>query len=195
MLMRRIVPGFAVAFAMALFLKLYPNPESNHPQLFRTYQAMRIMCTTANMEKSAFQYVYPEARPSEWVSFLFSTLGSAEWPPIAGRELPEEEARAARIMVLPGDVTVVPLRARRNFAKQVVIRFDDSEGVVIAEGFEAWNEKSVFQRKWTIPKVTPSELAIQTAESNLEMGLGFATDFDTWGSQFDEFGVWEDTSP
>jgi hypothetical protein len=195
MLMRRIVPGFAVAFAMASFLMLYPSPESDHPDLYQTYQAMRSMCSEANLVDSAFPYVYPDCRASEWVSYLFSTLGTAEWPPRAGLEFTEQEARIARIAVLPEDVAVVPLRPRRSFGKQLVIGLDDTEGLVTADAYAAWNEAPVFQREWAVPQVVASEFAAQTAESNLQMGASFATDFEAWGSELDEFGVWEDSAP
>lgn len=195
MLMRRVVPGFAVAFAMAGFLMLYPSPESDHPDLYQTYQAMRNMCTEANLVNSAFPYVYPDCRASEWVSYLFSTLGSAEWPPRAGQEFSEQEARIARIAVLAEDVAVVPLRPRRNFARQLVIGFDDGHNLVTADAYAAWNQPPVFQREWTVPQVVASELAAQTAESNLQMGVSSETDFEAWGSDLDEFGVWEDSAP
>jgi len=195
MLMRRIIPGFAVAFAMAAFMKLYPSPETDHPELYRTYRVMRNMCTEANLAKSAFPCVYPECRASEWVSYLFSTLGAAEWPPRAGLEFTDEEARIARIAVLPQGVEVVPLRPRRNFERQIVLRFDDVAGVVTAQAYETWNDDPVFEREWTIPKVTASELAAQAAESNLRMGMSFETDLEQWGSDVDEYGVWEDSAP
>jgi len=195
MLMRRIIPSFAVAFIMAVFVKLYPTPEADHPELYQTYRAMRNMCTEANLTRSAFPYVYPECRPSEWVSYLFSSLGTAEWPPRAEMEFTEEETRIARIAALPRDVEVVPLRPRRNFDRQIVIRFDDTAGVVTAEAYETWNEDPVFKREWTIPKVTASEFAIQAAESNLQMGMNFETDLEAWGSDMDEYGLWGNSAP
>ena len=195
MLMRRIVPGFAVAFAMAAFMKLYPAPESDHPELYQTYQAMRSMCTETNLRDSAFPYVYPDCKPSEWVSYLFSTLGSAEWPPRAGLEFTAEEARMARILVLPDDVAVVPLRPRRHLGKQLVIGFDDAAGVATAHAYEAWNEKPAFEREWPVPRVSASTFAMQTARSNLEMGMDFHTDLEAWGSESDEYSVWEDGAP
>lgn len=195
MLMRRVVPGFIVAFAMALFLKLYPSPETDHPDLYRTYRAMRNLCTEGNLSQSSFAYFYPDCRPSEWVSFAFSTFGTAEWAPREGVELSPEEARIARITSMPRDVSVVPLRARRNFGKQLVLAFDDDKGIVTADAYAAWNEKPVFHREWSVPVVTPSEFAVEIAESNLQMGASYETDLELWGSDMDEFGVWEDSAP
>ncbi len=195
MLMRRIVPGFAVAFGMAAFMHLYPSPESDHPELYQSYQAMRSMCTETNLRDSAFAYVYPDCKPSEYVGYLFSSLGSAEWPPRVGLEFTAEEARMARIQVLPEDVTIVPLRPRRHLDKQLVIGYDDDEGVVTAKAYEVWNDKPVFEREWPLPRVNASSFAMRTAKSNLEMGMDYTTDLEMWGSEVDEFEIWEDSAP
>ena len=112
------------------------------PQLKQGVASFKYMTSQKFLSKSAFKTSYPEQKPSEYVKYIFSTLGSAEWP-IAFDPSEEEALRSARIPVFPRDLTVVPDKPDPKINKQLVIRSDDTNGKIIIEAYEKAGEPSV----------------------------------------------------
>jgi hypothetical protein len=180
MLVRRLVPLLVVGAILWGFVQLSTSSGSEHPELDRACRAIRAMTAPVNLTRSAFPYVCPEAQPSQWVRYFFSGLGKAEWPPTEGLEFTPDEARAARIEALPHDVAIVPLRPQTRSGKQLVLGYDDARGVIVAEAYESAADEPVFRREWPLPKVHASQLAIEAAESNLQLGMSYQANLDNW---------------
>jgi hypothetical protein len=181
MLTRRLIPSMVVGVILWGLVHFSSPSGSDHPRLDQACQAIRAMAASANLTQSAFPYVCPESQPSQWVSYFFSTLGTAEWPPTEGLEFTAEEARVARIKTLPSDVAIVPLRPLPRSGKQLVLSYDDARGVIIADAYESADRTPVFRREWPLPQVRASTFAIDAAESNLELGMGYQADLESWG--------------
>ena len=122
---------------------------SSSPQmdadLSQAVASVRYMTSERWLSRSAFQAAYPDRQPSDYVSYLFSDFGVAEWP-IAIDEQERQQLRAAGIPPLPADLPLVPNRPDPTHERQVVIRADDTEGVVIIEAYETPNNQPIFSQ-------------------------------------------------
>ena len=112
------------------------------PRLQQAVTAVEYMTTQRFLADSAFSHVHPERRPSDYVSYLFSTMGSAEWP-IAFDQDEEEQLRSARIPIMPRDLPIVPHKPNSGVDLQVVVRADDAAGLVIIDAYEKAGEDPV----------------------------------------------------
>lgn len=127
-----------------------------------------------NLSRSAFYVAYPDGKPSDYVQFVFSTLGAAEWPPVeGGGEFSPEEQRGMQALnqLLPANIDFAPLRPDPGkTGLQVVFKADDGKGVVIFEGYASATDKPLLVVERPLVKVEPSMLARQAYQSMVEMG-------------------------
>lgn len=164
--------------------------EPTDPELRQAARAMHQMTTRSILSRSCFYVAYPDGSPSDFVDYLFSPLGAAEWPPRDGRTAPGEElspdqaimretmafeaeqAKAAGLAVLPGSVRISRMQRRDPTAKELVLRPDDSKGVVVATGYMANQSEPVTASEWKLPTGSPDQGVRQVCNSNIEMGIG-----------------------
>ncbi len=63
-----------------------------HPGLNRGINVVRYMSADRQLKRTAFQVAYPEAKPEQFVAWMFSPMGAAIWPPVeGGGEFSQEE--------------------------------------------------------------------------------------------------------
>ena len=140
------------------------------------------MLSPHGLERSAFYAVYPKGTPSDFVSFLFSPLGKAEWVPddsaAPGRAglVSAEAMLAAGDELPPGTVGLVPEAPEPRIHRQVVLWADDQRGVVIAEAYELPGHAPVLIQEWTLPHVTLAPGVAAMARENLENGVDAGAD-------------------
>ncbi len=148
-----------IAFAGLLFLTSCVDTVT--PELNKGVQVVRYMSAKPQMVRSSFVLVYPDAQPSDFVSWLFSELGAAEWPDSeAYAEIDptvREQAKAIGAPLVPKDVQIVPLFPKIEMGKQVVVKFDNARGVIIVEGYLDPQKPPVLTQEWKLPK--PDSLA------------------------------------
>ncbi len=121
------------------------NAPEMDTTLSQAVASVSYMTSERWIARSAFQATYPDRKPSDYVSYLFSDLGVAEWP-IAIDEQERQQLRAAGIPPLPPGIPLVPNRPDPNHERQVVIRADDTEDVVIIEVYETSNSQAIFSQ-------------------------------------------------
>ena len=123
-------------------------------ELKRAAQAVAYMVAPKHLERSSFYAIYPEGKPSQFVKWMFSTFGTAEWPP--AEDSPDEAALegaiALRIPIIPRDVAIIRDKPDADLAKQLVVRADDLKGMVIAEGYLAPEGPPVLTREWKLTR-------------------------------------------
>jgi len=124
----------AATVAMLLLVTYSCNRQRLEPDLQQAVDAVYFMTSERFLSRSGFRYLFPEAKPSQYVSYIFSDLGVAEWP-IALDEMEEQQLRSAGIPTLPSDVVLVAQRPDPGHKQQVVLRADDSAGLVIIEAY------------------------------------------------------------
>ena len=144
-----------VALGFLLMLPLFYidwGGGGEHPDLERGVRVVRYLSSKNQIKRSSFLIVYPEGKPSDFVKWMFSTLGTAEWPPIEGgpEEELEEGAKAVGIPLLPKAVRLFAQSPNKDAGKQIVVRGDDARGMIAAEAYLAPGQPSVFTQEWNL---------------------------------------------
>ena len=112
------------------------------PRLEQAVKSAKYMTSNKFLSRSAFKSIYPEQKPSDFVQYIFSTMGSAEWP-TAFDEGEEEQLRSIGVPIMPNNLAIIPNKPDSNNDLQVVLRADDEAGLVIIEAYEKSIEKPV----------------------------------------------------
>ncbi len=148
----------ATACLMAFFCAACQN-AAEPPELKKAAHVIRYLSAKNQLKRSSFWVVYPEGKPSEFVNWMFSAFGSAEWPPHEDTADPMEleQARSIRAPIIPKDVALVPLAPNPDLKKQVVVRFDDAKGLLIANGYLDPAQPPVLIREWPLVKPLPAK--------------------------------------
>ena len=149
---------------------------TDDPELKRAIKASASLLLPKNLSRSAFYAAYPNGTPSDYVSYYFSSMGSAEWPPYeGGGEFSAEEMKMAGMSAIPQNVKVYPRNINpTHIGKQIIIKADNTRGVIIFEGYLLPSDTQaalVVEKK--LPKVKASEFATMTFRSNQQMGIGY----------------------
>jgi len=156
-------------------LSFLPSCADDVPEpLDRAIQAAEQMTSASMLERSAFYAIYPQGTPQQFVSFLFSTIGAAERPPIegSGEISPDEEESMRNIYlpVWPAGVSMTHSTPKADLGMQVVWKWDNGQRKLILEGYADPKQPPVIVRETDLPIVQPSPMARMAAESALEMG-------------------------
>jgi len=144
------------------------------PELKQGMDVIGYMLAPRHMKRSAFSAAFPNGKPSQFVSFLFSDMGAAEWPAAedAVTDMEREQMKAIRAPMAPAGVAYVPRRVDPTRGKQVVITFDDERGMVIAEAYVDPLAEPVLVREWKLPHVKPGRGVADMHRSNADLGAG-----------------------
>jgi hypothetical protein len=152
------------------------SKDPEYPDLVRAAATVEQVVAPFFAQKSSFFVVFPNGTPRQFVSWYFSTMGTAEWAPVEGSdEFRPEELEALQRMGMksrPGDVLYRHTRPDTTTRKQLVLRWDDAEGTVILEGYLDPLQPPVMTRSFKLPKaVVSDQVTRMITESNLEMGM------------------------
>jgi hypothetical protein len=145
------------------------------PALTHGAEVIHYLLLPATLSRSAFSAGFPDGKPSQFVSYVFSDIGAAEWPTSEewANDAERAEMKAAGIPMPPRGVEFVPLSPDPKKGMQLVVRHDDGRGMVIVEGYEdpAKSKRPVLVREWPLPKVQPAPGVEAAYQSNLQMGM------------------------
>ena len=184
--------------AAAGFLVVLLTGCASAPQaLEKGASALRRTMTPMNMKKSMFYVAYPNGKPSDYVSFMFSDVGASErMPQEGGLEFSEEEANAINHSVspmLPAGVILQPNAPRADEENyQLVLSADDAKGVVIvtgylptkkADGTAETNVSPVLTKEIELAKVQPDPMVRLFYQSQIEMGASPAMRPDEYATR------------
>jgi hypothetical protein len=169
------VLGAALALAALLVGCL---GESGPEDLRQGARVITSMATPRHLRQSMFMGLFPDGTPSQFVSFLFSNLGMAEWPDsessAAMDPILAEQAAAIGIPLVPEGVAFTDRSPKTELGRQIVVRFDDARSLLIVEGYVDPTRAPVLtvEREFRLPTLRPHEreLLQRIAESNLQMG-------------------------
>ncbi len=150
--------------------------SNTSPELEQAASVVRYLSSPKQLSRSAYAAAFAEGNgaPSKYVSYLFSTMGSAEWP----RAVDNNEAQAMRsagIPILPDNVALVPLTPKQGVGRkwQLVVRFDNARGVIIVDGYGDPTQNPLFTQEWPLPQVAPAPGVQETFESQVETGVPY----------------------
>jgi hypothetical protein len=132
-------------------LELAPN------NLKQAARVVEHMLEPRQLSRSAFSVVFAEGTPSQFVSFMFSDIGTAEWPDSEAmaeqNPMLREQAQAIGAPLIPKGVAIIARAPSPKSGKQIVVKADDGRGVVIVEGYTDPTLGPVLVREYRVPKV------------------------------------------
>ena len=159
-----------------LFFALLAACDSAPPELEQAADGWGSMAKGRNLRRSVFPVAYPDQKPSEFVKFAFSPMGTAEWPPGEGWVDPAE-AEAIGETVLPGDVAFFPNKPDPKAGKQVVVTANDAERKIVLTGYLDPAEPPALVREIDFPKVTQSASEREFSEALLRNNAGLGMEY------------------
>jgi hypothetical protein len=165
----------AIVAALALALACGADP---HADLRQSAEAMLWTAAPRQLRRSQFTALFPQGTPSQLVSYLFSTIGTAEWPESASRVAQDPELREmTRLMHMPllaDGIRVTHTSPKLELGRQIVVRADDAKQRIIVEGYADPTEPPVvtLARELRVPELARHEREYleALARSNLDSG-------------------------
>lgn len=127
----------------------------------KAIRVVRYLSAPNQLQRSSFLVVFPGGQPSDFVTWMFSTFGTAEWPPAEGSvemEGPdwEDALRATGTPIRPREVSLVPLKPDPELKKQIVVKADDVRKKILVAGYLEPGTAPVLVREWDwAPQKTP----------------------------------------
>jgi len=113
--------------------------SKEYPELNKAIRVVRYMSAERQLQRSAFRFTYPEGRPEQFVEWMFSPIGSAIWPPVAGGgEFSQEEEKMIQKTgspFLPSGVSLVSNKPDMDRGQQVVVANPVKPKILQALGF------------------------------------------------------------
>ncbi len=154
------------------------STDPNVQDLEKAAKSVEQMVSRFNAPRLSFFVVCPNGTARQFVSWYFSSLGSADWAPTDREgEFDSDELDALRqsgMALRPAGVYYRHSKPDTAVQKQVVLKWDDAEGIVIIEGYVDPNQEPVVTRSFKIPKgIVPDEAARLITQSNLELGMTY----------------------
>jgi len=140
--------------------------------------AIEQMVSPFQVQRCSFYVVLPNGTPRQFVSWFFSSMGTAEWPPVdEASEFGDDERasmKQAGMLLRPKDVSYRHTNPDPAVRKQIVLKWDDGDGTVILEGYLDPQQPPAMTRRLKLPRnVIPDAVAQAVVQSNLEMGMSF----------------------
>lgn len=164
-----------VFFLLILLLSNDCTRKKEPIELKQAAHAIYWMMAPLQRSRSAFSAAFQNPKPSQFVSYLFSDMGAAEWPP--SEDYPDiielEELKRARLPVIPAGVSYSPLKPDVNKGKQIVVKYNDDKNIIIVEGYIDPQQQPVLLRTWDFLPASVTTQAKFIFDSNRAMGLSY----------------------
>lgn len=167
---RYLAPVLLFTLLFTLLFPLCSCGEGAPPELEEAARVVHYMVAPRNLSRSMFSAAFPDQKPSQFVSYLFSSMGRAEWPTPA-TDFEREQLKSIGAPATPQDVAFVSRTLDPKKGKQLVVKFDDRRSVVIVEGYVDPDEPPVLTREWALKRVSPAPGVMEIYRSNAELGM------------------------
>ena len=115
---------------------------SKDPELKQSVNYVRYLTSKRFLRNSAFSYTFPEQKPSQFVSYLFSDIGTAEWV-VMNDPLEEEQLRSISVPV-PSMNVAITNEFMPDQEKQLVLKGNDPTDQIIVEAFVEDSKTPIF---------------------------------------------------
>ena len=167
----RLLASLATLLALALPVSGCGPSAPDAPQDIREAAAsIKGSSSPRMLTRSAFYVAYPDGKPTDYVNYIFSTMGSAEMP-YAFDEFEAEQMRSIGQVPFPSTVTLVPHSRDATADRQLVVSADDERGMLIVRGYLKGTEEPVLEKEWELKKVSPAPGVSEMYQSNVQMGM------------------------
>jgi hypothetical protein len=141
MLRRAVFALFTILLASAC-----SRPEPPPADLSQAVAVVGYLASSSYINRSMYSATFETGKPSEFVSYLFSSLGAAERPEPTSSRVPGSSGPPS----WPDDIGFYAMKPRAGGGKQVVITPDDARGILVAEGYVDPAAKPVLRREFTM---------------------------------------------
>lgn len=148
----KILP-WAAGLGFLLMLPLFYvdwSEEGEYPRLEQAARVVRYMSAPRQLKRSSFNAIFPEGKPSDFVGWMFSEMGAAQWPPSDSEFMDPEERRALQALGMPfspTDVQILQALSPQS-ARQVIVKADDVKGMIVVEGYLSPDQPPTIVRQW-----------------------------------------------
>ena len=133
--MNRFKITILFSFIFLVVISCSDNSSNQDPALQKTIHFVKYLASNRFLKKSGFRALNKQHTPSMFVSYLFSTMGSAEWVS-TGDPFEEEQMKSIGVPVPPRNVII-----NNNYVPgggtQVVLKGDDQNAQIIVEAYGA----------------------------------------------------------
>ncbi len=138
-------------------------------ELQQANAALRGMAAPLSLSKSCFGVVYPNGQASDYLNFLLSDLGAAEWP-VALDEQERQQLKAIGQVPMPTTVSVSLHQRRYRDRKELVLQADDATRSVLVNGYLPYSNQVQLAARWDVGTAVPDAGVAALCQSSLEMG-------------------------
>lgn len=138
--------------------------------------ALAMMTQDRILSRSCFRVAYPEGGSENFVRYLFSDLGSAEWP-VAFDEVEAEQMKAAGQKPLPPNVVISANARVYSDRKELVIQ--SQNGQISVKGYLPHTTDPQFEAVWELGQSQTQSEFVPLCESNIDMGMGIDIEENT----------------
>jgi hypothetical protein len=135
--------------------------------------AMASMTKNPNLSRSCFRVAYPEGNAADFIRYLFSDMGVAEWPS-AVDQMEADQMNAINQAVVPSTVAVSANQRQHPDRKELVL--DAADGSIQARGYLPQATEPNLEAEWDLGTASTDPGVIPLCESNIEMGMGIGLD-------------------
>ena len=123
--------------------------------LDRAAKVVKYMSREDVLRATSFAKHFPKGKPSDFVNWFLSDEGRAQWPDSLENadSNPEvrKEAYEKGAPIVPRKMNFVANRPDKNKGRQLVVIGDDSQGILVVEGYGNPVEKPKLLRQWKLP--------------------------------------------
>lgn len=138
----------AIALMTFLLTTACSRPAEAPADLEQAVAVVGYLSSSRYINRSMYSATFESGKPSEFISFLFSSLGAAERPEPSSARQPGSAGPPS----WPDDIGFHALSPRAGGGKQVVVLPDDARGKIIAEGYLDPAGKPVIRREFEMAK-------------------------------------------
>ncbi len=147
----------AIGFILVLPLFYVDYGPKDNVELRKGIAVVRYMSAERQIKRSSFLAAYPEGTPEDFLNWMFSSMGVAEWPAYeGGLEFgPEEEAMIKKtgMPFIPAGLSLIAQEPDVERGRQVVVYANEEENSLVAEGYENPSEPPVIVKSWPFPEL------------------------------------------
>jgi len=144
--------AFGAGFLVTLPLLFFDYGGEENAELKRAVRAVRYLADEMHVRPSSFWAIEGDKTPEEFIDWMFSPIGSAEWAPAGPAERPRPLVKQApnAIPRVPRSVRIVAEAPEAGAGRQLVLKADSERGLIVAEAYEDPGGSPAFTEEWPL---------------------------------------------
>jgi len=144
--------AFGAGFLVTLPLLFFDYGKPEHAELKRAVRAVRYLADEKHAQPSSFWAIEGEKTPEDFIDWMFSPIGSAEWAPAGPAERTRPRGRQApnAIPRVPRSVRIVADLPEAGAGRQLVLKADSERGLIVALAYEDPGGAPAFIEEWPL---------------------------------------------